>query len=158
MKLRITATDLPADADRQALLDLIVNYNANQVGETPFRQFALLLCEPEQDDIVGGLYANWLYDWLSVELLIVPQAYRRHGFGSELMRRAEAYALQVGCVGVWLNTFGFQARGFYEKLGYEVFGSLDEHPRGWQRYFMRKLLQPIPRTGPGDNPGQTAPP
>jgi GNAT superfamily N-acetyltransferase len=158
MKLRIAATDHPADVDRQALLDLLVNYNADRIGETPFRQFALLLREPEQDAVVGGLYAHWLYDWLAVELLIVPEAYRRHGFGSELMRRAEAYATDVGCVGVWLNTFGFQARGFYEKLGYEVFGSLDEHPRGWQRYFMRKLLQPIPRTGRGDNPEQTAPP
>ena len=117
MKLKITATDHPADADRQALLDLLVNFNADRVGEMPFRQFALLLREPEQDDVVGGLYAHWLYDWLAVELLIVPEAYRRHGFGSELMRRAEAYASDVGCVGVWLNTFGFQARGFYEKLG-----------------------------------------
>src|SRR5262245_51378578 len=101
MKLRISATDHPADADRQALLDLIVNYNASRIGETPFRQFAVLLRELEQDDVVGGLYAYWLYDWLSVELLIVPEAYRRRGFGSELMRRAEAYAVEVGCVGVW---------------------------------------------------------
>jgi GNAT superfamily N-acetyltransferase len=152
MKLRIIATDHPADRDRQALLDLLANFNAARIGETPFRQFALLLREPEQDDVVGGLYAHWLYDWLAVELLIVPEGYRRHGFGSELMRRAEAYASDVGCVGVWLNTFGFQARAFYEKLGYEVFGSLAEHPRGWQRYFMRKLLAPIPQTGRGDSP------
>src|ERR1700759_3376226 len=103
MKLRISATDHPADADRQALLDLLVNYNANRVGETPFRQFALLLREPgHDDDVIGGLYAHWVYDWLAVELLIVPEAYRRHGFGSELMRRAEVYASDVGCVGVWL--------------------------------------------------------
>src|SRR3974390_2028213 len=124
MKLRIAATDHPADMDRQALLDLLVNYNADRIGETPFRQFALLLREPEQYAVVGGLYAHWLYDWLAVELLIVPEAYRRHGFGSELMRRAEAYATDVGCVGVWLNKFGVQARGFYEKLGHEGVGVL----------------------------------
>jgi ribosomal protein S18 acetylase RimI-like enzyme len=48
--------------------------------------------------------------------------------------------MDAGCVGVWLNTFSFQALGFYQRLGYEVFGSLDDHPRGSQRYFMRKLL------------------
>ncbi len=155
MKLRITATDHPADADRQALLDALVNYNANRIGETLFRQFALLLREPERDEVVGGLYAHWLYDWLAVELLIVPEAYRRRGFGSELMRRAEAYATDVGCVGVWLNTFGFQAREFYEKLGYEVFGSLNDHPRGWQRYFMRKLLRATEQTGRDGSPERT---
>jgi ribosomal protein S18 acetylase RimI-like enzyme len=45
-----------------------------------------------------------------------------------------------GCIGVWLDTYAFQARGFYEKLGYEVFGTLADHPRGGGRFFMRKLL------------------
>jgi GNAT superfamily N-acetyltransferase len=121
---------------------LLVNYNASRVGETPFRQFALLLREPQRVEIVGGLYAYLLYDWLSIELLIIPESYRGHGFGTELVRRAETYAVNAGCVGVWLNTFSFQARGFYEKLGYEVFASLDEHPRGSQRFFLRKRLVP----------------
>ena len=140
MQLEIVATDHPTDADRQAVLSLLVEYNANRVGETPFRQYALLLRDPGYLDPVGGLYAYVLYDWLSIELLIIPEAYRGYGFGSELMRRAEAYATDAGCVGVWLNTFSFQALGFYQRLGYEVFGSLDDHPRGSQRYFMRKLL------------------
>jgi GNAT superfamily N-acetyltransferase len=140
MKLEILTSEHPADSERQALVDLLVNYNASRVGETPFRQFALLLREPQRVEIVGGLYAYLLYDWLSIELLIVPEHYRGHGFGTELMRRAEAYAVNAGCVGVWLNTFSFQARGFYEKLGYEVFAALDEHPRGSQRFFLRKRL------------------
>jgi GNAT superfamily N-acetyltransferase len=140
MQLKIVTTENPTDADRQALLSLVVEYNARRTGETPFRQFALLLREPAHDEIVGGLYAYVLYDWLSIELLIIPDSYRGHGFGTELMRRVEAYAAEADCVGIWLNTFSFQALGFYQKLGYEVFGSLDDHPRGSQRYFLRKLL------------------
>jgi GNAT superfamily N-acetyltransferase len=140
MQLEIVATDHPTDTDRQAVLSLLVEYNASRVGETPFRQYALLLRDPGYLDPVGGLYAYVLYDWLSIELLMIPEAYRGYGFGTELMRRAEAHAIDAGCVGVWLNTFSFQALGFYQRLGYEVFGSLDDHPRGSQRYFMRKLL------------------
>jgi GNAT superfamily N-acetyltransferase len=140
MKLEIFTSEEPADTERQALVDLLVNYNASRVGETPLRQFALLLREPQSVEIVGGLYAYLLYDWLSIELLIIPERYRGHGFGAELMRRAETFAADAGCIGVWLNTFSFQARGFYEKLGYEVFASLDEHPRGSQRFFLRKRL------------------
>jgi hypothetical protein len=58
------------------------------------------------------------------------------------MRRAEAVAAARGCVGVWLDTFSFQARPFYERLGYSVFGTLEDNPRGGARFFMQKRLVP----------------
>src|SRR5271166_1762745 len=95
MQLEIVTTDHPTDTDRQAVLGLLVEYNARRTGETPFRQYALLLREPGQAEIVGGLYAYLLYDWLSIELLVIPEQQRGHGFGTELMRRAEAYAAEA---------------------------------------------------------------
>ncbi|MDB5698088.1 MAG: family acetyltransferase, partial [Alphaproteobacteria bacterium] len=50
--------------------------------------------------------------------------------------------LDRGCVGVWLDTFSFQSRGFYEKLGYAVVGMIQDHPLGGARYFMQKRLVP----------------
>jgi ribosomal protein S18 acetylase RimI-like enzyme len=140
MPLEIITTENPTDEERRAVLDLLINFNAARAGETPFRQFALLLREPRGEEIVGGLYAYVMYDWVSVEMLIVPETHRGSGVGTELMRRVEAYGQDTRCVGVWLNTFSFQALGFYQKLGYEVFGSLDDHPRGGHRYFLRKRL------------------
>jgi hypothetical protein len=43
-----------------------------------------------------------------------------------------------GCVGAWLDTFSFQARGFYERLGYSLAGTIPDHPLGEARYFMIK--------------------
>jgi GNAT superfamily N-acetyltransferase len=54
------------------------------------------------------------------------------------MARAEAWARQRNLAGMWLDTFAFQARPFYEKLGFTVFGTLEDHPRGSRRFFMQK--------------------
>ena len=40
----------------------------------------------------------------------------------------------------WLDTYDFQARPFYERHGYAVFGELDGFPNGHRRWFMRKRL------------------
>jgi len=71
------------------------------------------------------------------------------GLGKELMKRAEVYALERGCTDAFLDTFSFQARSFYEKLGYRVFGVLENHPAGHQHYFMTKQLCPGPRAPEG---------
>ena len=54
------------------------------------------------------------------------------------MTRAEEIARQRDCIGMWLDTYSFQARGFYEKLGFTVFGQVDDHPPGEQRFFLQK--------------------
>jgi len=56
------------------------------------------------------------------------------------MEQAETIAREAGCTGIWLDTYEFQARGFYEKLGYTLFGTLDDYPVGQRRFFMQKRL------------------
>jgi N-acetylglutamate synthase-like GNAT family acetyltransferase len=78
--------------------------------------------------------------WLHVRTLAVAVPVRGQGFGRELMKRAETYAVERGCTDAFLDTFSFQARPFYEKLGYRVFGTLENHPVGHQYYCMTKSL------------------
>jgi hypothetical protein len=54
------------------------------------------------------------------------------------MVEAETIARERGYIGVWLDTFEFQARPFYEKLGYEIFGQLESGPGAIARYFLKK--------------------
>jgi GNAT superfamily N-acetyltransferase len=136
----IILTNAPGERDREAILDGLRAYNKSKAGDSGHALFAALLHDPESGDTVGGLWGRFGFDWLFVELLFVPESLRGNDIGSRLMREAEAAAAKRGCVGVRLDTFGFQARGFYEKLGYEVFGVLDDHPRGSQRFFLRKLV------------------
>jgi len=129
----------PDEADIEAVRVGLRAYNKAQVGDPPplYRNIALHL----RDDggaIVGGLTATAVLDWLFIEFLHVDDAFRGQDHGSALMAEAEAYARANGLLGIWLDTFAFQARGFYEKQGFTVFGTLEDHPRGSARYFLQK--------------------
>jgi GNAT superfamily N-acetyltransferase len=148
--LEIVVPDHPEKADRDAIVTGIVAFNDSRAGPAGFKELAILLRAPSSGETVGGLWAKFVYDWLYVELLFLPETVRGKGLGSRLLKQAEELAAERGCVGVWLDTFGFQARGFYERNGYTIFGTLDEHPRGTQRFFLRKILNMEPTS-----PGQT---
>ncbi|MGE0665186.1 MAG: GNAT family N-acetyltransferase [Sphingomonadales bacterium] len=139
MALRITIPKTPSDADRDAVIAPLRAYNISQAGDPHIRPVAILLMD-DNGERVGGLWGKLAYDWLFVELLAVPDGHRGSNHGTALMQEAERIARADSCVGIWLDTYEFQARGFYEKLGFEVFGTLDDHPVGQKRFFLRKRL------------------
>ncbi|HEY7297377.1 MAG TPA: GNAT family N-acetyltransferase [Xanthobacteraceae bacterium] len=95
----------------------------------------------ERGDVLGGVLGQLWGGWLHVTHLWVADAARGAGHGTRLMRNAEAYALSRGAVGAAVETHSFQARPFYERLGYEVFGKLDGYPPGHAKFFLRKALE-----------------
>lgn len=139
MKPQITLLDAPTDADRAAILAPLRAYNVAQVGDPRVRLVALVVRDDEGETI-GGLWGRIAFDWCFVELLVVPESHRGQGLGRDLMVRAEALAREAGCVGLWLDTFEFQARGFYERLGYSLFGELGDYPPRYKRFFLQKRL------------------
>jgi GNAT superfamily N-acetyltransferase len=139
MSVSIQLSDEAHAAVREAIVGPLVAYNAQQAGTNDSRPLVLTL-HRESGDIIGGLWGRTAFRWLFVELLFVPDAVRGRGIGAELMSRAESEAVVRGCHSAWLDTFEFQARGFYERLGYSCFGQLDDYPPGFARYFMKKVL------------------
>jgi GNAT superfamily N-acetyltransferase len=65
---------------------------------------------------------------------------RGRDFATNMMDRAEAYARERHCHSIMLDTHSFQARPFYEKRGFEVFGTLDDWPLGHKKFFLKKKL------------------
>jgi ribosomal protein S18 acetylase RimI-like enzyme len=57
-----------------------------------------------------------------------------------LVEFAESCARERGCIGAWVDTFSFQAPGFYERLGYRQFGELPFYPDDQRRIFFSKIL------------------
>lgn len=142
--ISIHLSDEAQQAVREAIAGPLAAFNARQTGINDYRPLVLSV-QDEAGRIVGGLWGRTGYGWLFVELLFVPEAARGQGLGSDLMSRAEREAIARGCHGAWLDTYKFQARGFYERLGYSCFGEIENYPPGSARYFMKKALgQPAP--------------
>lgn len=139
MKYWIVVPDQPAAEHRDAVVALLTDFNAQSGYPVDMEPVAVLLND-DQSRTIGGLWGKTSFGWLYVEFLVVPDSLRGHSYGSMLMDEAERIARQRGCAGSWLTTFTFQARGFYEKLGYEVFGELDKSPGENVRLFLRKRL------------------
>ena len=140
MSIHIVLTDDPPASARDAIVTPLVAFNAAQAGRPAGIKPLALLIHDESGTVIGGLWGRTAWDWLFVELLFVPEALRGTGIGTELMKRAEAEARGRGCRNAWLDTSSFQAPGFYETLGYRVFGTLEDYPPGHSRFYLRKSL------------------
>ncbi len=136
----LVVPDQPSEADRAAVLAALVAYNDKTAGPSGAQPLAVLIHDPATQKAVGGLWGRTVYDWLFVELFVVPEPFRGQHLGSEILARAEDIARTRGCIGVWLDTYEFQAPGFYAKQGYELFAAIDDHPRGMHRFFFKKRL------------------
>ena len=95
--------------------------------------------------VVGGLFAWTYWNWLEVKYLWVKEELRGKGYGSKLVFAAEKEAIQRGCESAFLDTFSFQALNFYKKLGYSIFGILEDFLGQHQRYFLKKSLTEAPQ-------------
>jgi GNAT superfamily N-acetyltransferase len=92
-------------------------------------------------NIIAGIKAD-IYHWgiLYIEALFVEEQYRRKGLGSALLNKVETNARKVGATLVHTDTFDFQSKDFYLKHGYEIFGILEDCPKGHKRYYLKKNL------------------
>lgn len=90
--------------------------------------------------LVAGLTGRNAYGWMRVDVVWVDEAQRGRGLGAKLIERAEQVAKERGCHGIHLDTHGFQAPEFYEKLGYESFGILERYPDEHPHTYYRKTI------------------
>jgi GNAT superfamily N-acetyltransferase len=134
---RIAQSINPDPAEIERLRTHLRAFNRSQI---PNKGFVPLLFTLTSEDgrFAGGLSGYVSYRWLFVDLLWVADEARMQGYGTSLMLAAEAEARKHGCHHAWVDTFSFQARHFYEKLGYKVFGQLEDYPPGHSRFFLRK--------------------
>jgi ribosomal protein S18 acetylase RimI-like enzyme len=70
--------------------------------------------------VAGCLAARTVWGTAEVSVLWVDEAYRKQGLGTQLLADVEKDFRENGCNIVLLDTFDWQARGFYEKQGYSV--------------------------------------
>jgi GNAT superfamily N-acetyltransferase len=110
-----------------------------EVGDRDWKPINYAL-RSENGSVVGGIYGATMWTWLMIDGLWIDPSLRGRGLGRRLLQAAESEAVARGCSGSWLGTFDFQARDFYQHLGYVVFSELSGFPPGHTHFHLRKDL------------------
>ncbi len=116
----------------------------------------LLVIPIRSDDgsVEGGLWGYTLFQWLHVQMLFVPEPLRGLGIGAALMASAEAEARKRGCRGVYVDTFSFQAAPFYRRIGFTLYGTLEDCPPGHDRLYFHKRFTAAPAIAADTSPAR----
>ena len=95
--------------------------------------------EDDDKNIIGAITGRAYYNEVHIDDLIIDESARGHGIGKMLVATVEATYREKG-YDITLTTFGFQAPGFYRKLGYTLeFVREDSDPK-ISKYFFIKML------------------
>jgi GNAT superfamily N-acetyltransferase len=140
MQIRYELTNKPPPEAFEKLWEPLRAFNERIVGDAVARTLAILLREHVTDAIVGGLWGRSLWGSMYIDIMFVPEDLRRHGIGTSLIGQAEQEAIRRGCRHMWTDTYAFQARPFYERMGFIVFGRLDGPPPTFPRFFLMKNI------------------
>lgn len=112
---------------------------AEEAGH-PFQPQILDLVAHVDSVEVGGLSGQLTYGWFWIMLLAVEPEYRGRGVGQALVERAEGFTREHNGLGVHVDTFAYQAPGFYERLGYQEVSRLPTPNTAENRiYFVKRF-------------------
>ena len=129
--------------DGQWIREQLITYNRQHVPAALYTESEhyCFLAWDEDEELLGGVTASYVWNHLQVHFLWVDPEQRAEGIGKQLMEQIESLAEEKSCSKILLDTFSFQAPGFYEKLGFEEYGRLADHPTAGQtQYFFVKQL------------------
>jgi len=117
--------------NRQYLSDREMAFNNEDISIT---------VKDEEGNILGGITGNTKLHCLFIQFLWLDDKLRGEGIGAKLLKKAEELAVEKGCRMVRVDTFSFQAPEFYQKQGYEVYGTVEDFPEGYTHYMFLKRI------------------
>ena len=133
----------PAPDELRVVHDGLREFTDRVAGPVNARPLAIFIRDVD-GRVVGGLDGELRWTWLYVAHLWLPEALRGRGIGSALLAQAERSARMNGATAAYLDTLEFQARAFYERRGYEVYGVLEGFPPASRRFYLQKRLVQAP--------------
>ncbi len=125
--------------EQETILDELIRFNSGIVGPSGKTEISVHV-KDEDGEFVGGANGFTHWNYFFVAHVWLSEKVRGRGVGKQLLDKVEEQARQRGCDHIWLDTFSFQAAGFYEKCGYQRFGELPNYPAGRSRVFFFKRL------------------
>jgi GNAT superfamily N-acetyltransferase len=119
--------------------DRLYEFNSAATGIEDGQWLAFLIRD-DSDRIVAGLCGNTWGNTCDIRQFWVEESRRRRGLGTQVFQAAEKEARRRGCTQIVLMTFSFQASAFYESNGFEIVATIENHPRGYRNFLMRKRI------------------
>lgn len=92
------------------------------------------------DEIIGGIVVYEKMQWIAVDTLFIDEKYRKQKIGSKLISKLIEYCKENNLIGIHLTTMDFQAKGFYEKQGFELVSEIKDWPKGVTRFEFIKYI------------------
>lgn len=138
-RYRVGLEGKPLGKAKRVLDKGLTAFNIAAAGPYRDSEFIVGVRDPK-GELRGGFWVEVYYESAFLKWAWIDGKVRRKGMGRELMAMAEAESKARGAVNLWLDTFSFQARPFYEKLGYRVFGTLKTGRPGVERHWLVKEL------------------
>ena len=117
----------------------IIDYNSPFFGSNSAQPFTIYI-KDSKSEVIAGLTGFYKGKYSRVDLLWVQEDYRSKGIGKKLVLKLEEFSKSKGCLYIQLDTFDFQARPFYEKMGFKCVGTVSKWVEERDCYFMRKTL------------------
>jgi len=141
-ELTIISEPYPRPEWRETVVRGVDQHNIAATGLPDYYPVGLVI-RGNRGEVLGGLLGDIWGGWLMVGSLWVETSLRGRGCGAALMARAHRYALEKSCTHSHLRTGSYEARPFYERLGYSVYAELKGHPVApHARYFLSRKLTP----------------
>jgi GNAT superfamily N-acetyltransferase len=137
----LSVTDTIEPSARGAINLGLHEFNVAQSGVDDRRELGVLVRDAATQQVLGGLTGRTSLGVLFIDVFFLPEHLRGSGRGSRVLQLAEEEGRQRGCYTAVLLTTSFQAPGFYERHGYQVFGTIECQPPPTKRFFMKKQLQ-----------------
>jgi len=136
---KLALTNTPAPDDVRTVESGLESFNALHAPGDQYEPLCVFLHD-DADRLAGGLLGNTYWGWLSINIVWLREDTRGFGYGRRMIALAEAEALRRGCHYAHVDTIDFQALEFYLKLGYAIWGQLENLPPGHTRYYLKKTL------------------
>jgi len=142
MKFQITEGNEQHIEDKMSVRSGLIAYNRRFVPEEIAKnaQEVCFFVKDEQGNVLGGIYGEHKFDYMDINIFWLDDSLRKQGYGSLIMYKMEEKARELGCKLIKLDTFSFQARGFYEKQGFVVYGQIDDVAGGHTIFYLMKRL------------------
>ncbi|EGU32946.1 GNAT family N-acetyltransferase [Vibrio scophthalmi] len=130
----------PDESVKQAILGGLRTFNSHNLPDFPSHKVACV-ANDEQGTFCGGLFGEVYTNTLFIDYFWLDETKRTSGLGRQVFSIAEQQVREMGVTDIYLDTFSFQARGFYLKLGFEEVGRYSGYPMaGVDKIFLQKRI------------------